>query len=653
MAPKRKTAQKFCCKVCSYTDSSQEKIAVHFLQEHMDVDFCSLSHPIKDTENGTNENSEPSALNEKDFVQDEGSTVSVKDQNHNRKRKTSETEGRTNTVSSESCGLSSDTRATVESNISTRSEKRDRDTSAVERKGRRGRKRKTEDRNEKHEGVEDGNELGRGKRRKSTPKRFFTGDEPQKTTKSEKSRPVPRAHLENLVTRRLSRGKEGDVIPSKSTGGDKEEKPAVKVTRQRTLESDEDDQDNYKEDYQTVQTDTNNLKASLQMNEATLSDDMSTSQQTKTKRKRLKFHTDNEGVSETLNKKIKRLPIALEKFKNKLDKMMREWNSNQEQRRENSIRQCSFKNCELKLMGGDMLVHESCHAKSMDGLKCPQCAFMCLHWRHMRKHLRAKHDLSLGNFFVCDQPSCTQSFKRSHQLRMHVMNKHLKEQLVDRVLSGAFTPEEFEFDENKLREEDLPSTTKHKSDLETRKKKKKNDRPPKRKKKIGEREDYHDPCEDDQRNKVTFECEFCSSKFKEEDVMSTHKDKHITNEETILACAECECLFAGSESLKEHYRQHHKSKLSRYQCQECPYATDKFYQMSLHEAMHSGQRGVMCEQCGKWLANQYNLRVHEFRKHCTEEQKKVACSACSYRCADKSILRVSNSPGHRNLTSRQ
>ncbi|XP_071491755.1 uncharacterized protein [Diadema antillarum] len=657
MLNRRRATPKFSCKECLHTDSTQEAIAVHYLQKHMDVDFCSLSTPVEDTS-------------------DEGMPQPSRGRKRKIATKTGESKSDSSSMEtpedSDELGRGKRKRRVprrfiTESELD-KSDKTDKVYTSHARKKDKTEKKEESARVECREICSENKETGE-KDRASTNGSLGSEQRVKIDTVTEESpanndrdrHVVATAFQEaadeihatvdkeqvscDSISEIAEKHTESNQGHADKSLGTKKRKMTVKkgssctVSRRATKKKRRHHEVRKPRPAADIEDGKNGTELRTNELKCTSADCDEVDLAAKIAR------------SETVNQKIKRLPVALEQFNHKVEKIMHEWRAVQKRRKEESIRTCSFPDCSLKMMEHELLLHETCHAKSMDGLRCPHCDFMCLHWRHMRKHLQKRHAKNTGRLYHCDQGVCKHTFDRSNQLRRHVLEKHIKEQLVNEILSGSIDLKEFKIGSEDTKGELNIDQTTQKSGCGTNNSEDTSSRPHRKRKQKRHKNDraHREKSDDDHREKVTFICELCAAKFRDETSMLEHKESHITDQEGTFYCPECTIVCAGVEMLREHYHEEHKNKLMRYQCAECPFATNRFYQMSTHQAMHTGQKGVTCQQCGKVLANQYNLKVHKFRKHTTEEQKTVQCSACPYRCADKSVLRDHIKQHHKHM----
>ena len=115
---------------------------------------------------------------------------------------------------------------------------------------------------------------------------------------------------------------------------------------------------------------------------------------------------------------------------------------------------------------------------------------------------------------------------------------------------------------------------------------------------------------------------------------------HVSEEEKLFACPECERKFALKNQLNEHLRVKHEK---RHECELCGKKFGEKDKLRSHRFTHTGERPHQCDQCEYAAAKKYNLDAHKKAKHPAAEQQH---SGCTCEICGKSFKTVGTLRGH-------
>ncbi|XP_006814516.1 uncharacterized protein LOC102809632, partial [Saccoglossus kowalevskii] len=132
-----------------------------------------------------------------------------------------------------------------------------------------------------------------------------------------------------------------------------------------------------------------------------------------------------------------------------------------------------------------------------------------------------------------------------------------------------------------------------------------------------------------------FKCDTCSKTFSSASHLTTHNEKHLTNEQKLLQCDKCEKRFAHTTSLKAHQRMSHREKL--YSCETCGKSFPQKSNLVVHLRCHTGEKPYQCDECGKTFSQLSSLRSHKFI-HTGEKPYK--CTQCEFAFVRADDLRA-------------
>ncbi|XP_033107737.1 uncharacterized protein LOC117109485 [Anneissia japonica] len=289
-------------------------------------------------------------------------------------------------------------------------------------------------------------------------------------------------------------------------------------------------------------------------------------------------------------------------------KTLDEWEANW--RKKNIITEvhCPIDWCTGMLPVEEVEMHSKCHIEKQKGFQCSECSFNHKYWRDMRRHLYSKH-FKEKRLWRCDQTKCLLAFVSLGELRKHMKQKHV------------FTNQD---DVGDVDQDDNPD----------------DDAIPSKKK----RRNYYPRFQ---------ACSMCNIKCKAKEETALHEDCHSTPDKDILVCTECDVVFHTDQinELKDHVKAEHKRMTHAHRCPVCHFSTDRLFDLKKHMWTHSGQKNFVCDKCGARASTAYNLRVHHSRIHATDDDKKISCALCDFRCAHPAVLKDHLRQVHQLLAS--
>lgn len=112
-------------------------------------------------------------------------------------------------------------------------------------------------------------------------------------------------------------------------------------------------------------------------------------------------------------------------------------------------------------------------------------------------------------------------------------------------------------------------------------------------------------------------CESCSFKFKTEQNLILHENKHI--EDKLMKCYICEMGFSSTDKLRNHFKLDHNATEMIFSCNICQYFTMRYHHFKDHKMIHNTDKYLFCSQCKKNFEN-----LTEINEHLNKMHKKAA-----------------------------
>lgn len=114
-----------------------------------------------------------------------------------------------------------------------------------------------------------------------------------------------------------------------------------------------------------------------------------------------------------------------------------------------------------------------------------------------------------------------------------------------------------------------------------------------------------------------------------------HSDQHHPRKSEFI-CRVCGFFNRKADSLKTHVQQEHMQGAILFQCEECPYNTEKKQSLHNHKRTAHREQEFFCDICGKNYASGASLYVH--KKSHDPDFKKFQCKLCVAKFAYSSGL---------------
>ena len=127
--------------------------------------------------------------------------------------------------------------------------------------------------------------------------------------------------------------------------------------------------------------------------------------------------------------------------------------------------------------------------------------------------------------------------------------------------------------------------------------------------------------------KKRISCFVCGLKFDEQQVYEEHKKIHVG--EKRFKCDICQQAFGSQQGKQRHFRVVHV-KETLYKCKFCNLLTCSQEKLKAHISIHTGERSVTCDECGKCFITKSHLKHHQLCKH-SEKAKNMRCDICGMR----------------------
>ncbi len=120
-------------------------------------------------------------------------------------------------------------------------------------------------------------------------------------------------------------------------------------------------------------------------------------------------------------------------------------------------------------------------------------------------------------------------------------------------------------------------------------------------------------------------CSICGKKFYDQAKLEKHQDTHIKAQG--FACTLCDATFDNRVGLKDHLASVHPGERKLHRCKICQRAFTRNSDLVRHHIVHSTERNVSCDLCGKTFKHQINLAAHKRTVH-SGPVEKVPCVLC-------------------------
>ena len=120
-------------------------------------------------------------------------------------------------------------------------------------------------------------------------------------------------------------------------------------------------------------------------------------------------------------------------------------------------------------------------------------------------------------------------------------------------------------------------------------------------------------------------CSICGKKFYDQAKLDKHQDTHRKVQG--FPCSLCDATFDKKIGLKEHIVNVHPGETKIHKCKICQRSFTRSADLTRHQIVHSTERNVSCDECGKLFKHQINLAAHKRTVH-SGPVEKVQCSLC-------------------------
>jgi len=124
---------------------------------------------------------------------------------------------------------------------------------------------------------------------------------------------------------------------------------------------------------------------------------------------------------------------------------------------------------------------------------------------------------------------------------------------------------------------------------------------------------------------VMFQCEQCP--YSTEKKQSLHNHKRVAHTDTNHFCDVCGKSYASGASLYVHKRSHNPN-FKKFSCKLCPAKFAYSSGLSYHMAVHTGEKPFQCGQCGAAFGSHTALSRHIKVLHAEEKDMVFQCEHC-------------------------
>lgn len=124
---------------------------------------------------------------------------------------------------------------------------------------------------------------------------------------------------------------------------------------------------------------------------------------------------------------------------------------------------------------------------------------------------------------------------------------------------------------------------------------------------------------------VRYQCPMCQIVLKRKDTLRHHLKLHTG--EKLVTCEQCGKQLHGVYAFKRHLKSVHL-KIKDLCCDLCGKAFSCQTNLAAHKKTHSGDKPYVCETCGKSFAQNASLKYHHDTVHALVKKRLFGCSRC-------------------------
>lgn len=139
---------------------------------------------------------------------------------------------------------------------------------------------------------------------------------------------------------------------------------------------------------------------------------------------------------------------------------------------------------------------------------------------------------------------------------------------------------------------------------------------------------------------VLFQCEQCPYTTEKKQSLHCHK-RTAHSEQTDHFCDVCGKSYASAASLYVH-KKSHDPDFKKFQCKLCPTKFAYSSGLSYHMAVHTGEKPFKCDQCGSTFGSHTALSRHVKVLHAKEEDMVFQCEHCGKKFPKRMKLEYNN-----------